>query len=60
MNDNIRKNILGFGIGVDVNISRFVISGRLAWDLQNNHGDGTSATPRYKNQWAQVTVGFKL
>ena len=59
-NDNIRKNILGFGIGVDVNISRFVLSGRLAWDLQNNHGDGTTATPRYKNQWAQFTVGFKL
>ena len=58
--DNIRKNILGFGAGVDINFSRLVLSGRIGWDLQNNHGDGTSSTPRYKNQWAQFTVGFKL
>ena len=58
--DNIRKNILGFGVGFDFTITRFLLSGRLGWDLQDNHGDGTSSTPRYKNQWAQVTFGFKL
>lgn len=59
-NENIRKNILGFGIGADVNISHLVISGRLGWDLISNSGDGSSNTPRYKNQWLQITVGYKL
>ncbi len=59
-NDNIRKNILGFGIGADVNISHLVVSGRLGWDFQSNKGDGTSTTPRYKNQWVQLTVGYKF
>ena len=58
--DNIRKNILGFGVGFDVNISRLLLSGRYGWDLQDNHGDGTSSTPRYKNKWLQFTLGFKL
>ncbi|MFO7573746.1 MAG: porin family protein [Bacteroidales bacterium] len=58
--DNIRKNILGFGVGIDAIISRLVLSGRLGWDMQDNHGDGTSSTPRYKNQWVQFTLGIKL
>ncbi len=57
-NDNIRKNILGFAIGADVNISQFVLSARMGWDFQNNKGDGTSSTPRYKNQWLQATIGY--
>ncbi len=59
-NDNIRKNILGFATGLDVNISNLVLSGRVNWDLQTNHGDGTSSTPRYKNQWLQFTVGYRF
>lgn len=59
-NDNIRKNVLGFVIGADVNVSHLVVSGRMGWDFQTNNGDGTSYTPRYKNQWLQLTVGFKL
>lgn len=59
-NDNIRKNILGFVGGVDVNLFQFVVSGRVCWDLQNNKGDGTSSTPRYRNQWVQLTLGFRL
>ncbi len=59
-NDNIRKNILGFVFGADINVSHLVLSGRLGWDLQNNNGDGTSYTPRYKNQWLQFTLGFKI
>ena len=58
--DDIRKNLLGFVAGADVIISHFVVSGRFGWDLQNNNGDGTSSTPRYKNKWLQFTVGFKL
>ena len=28
--------------------------------IQNNNGDGTSATPRYKNVWYQATIGLRL
>lgn len=59
-NDNIRKNILGFVVGADVNIQHLVVSARAGWDFQNNHGDGTSTTPRYKNRWLQLTLGYKF
>jgi hypothetical protein len=59
-NDNIRKNTLGASVGLDINISHFVIGARAAWDLQENNGDGTSTTPRYKNTWLQATVGFRF
>ncbi|OFZ01240.1 MAG: hypothetical protein A3K10_03425 [Bacteroidetes bacterium RIFCSPLOWO2_12_FULL_31_6] len=59
-NDNIRKNTLGVSVGIDLNFSSLVLGARAAWDLQNNNGDGTSVTPRYKNQWIQATVGFRF
>lgn len=59
-NDNIRKNVLGFVFGADINISHLVVSGRMGWDFQTNVGDGSSYTPRYKNQWIQLTIGFKI
>lgn len=59
-NDNIRKNVLGFLTGVDINFSNFIISGRVGWDFQTNHGDGSSSTPRYKNRWIQLTAGLKI
>lgn len=59
-NDNIRKNILGFVGGFDVIYNHFVFSARAGWDFQTNNGDGSSTTPRYKNQWLQFTVGLKI
>jgi hypothetical protein len=59
-NDNARKNIFGAVFGIDVNVDHLVISGKACWDLQNNTGDGSSYTPRYKNIWFQLTVGFRL
>jgi len=59
-NENLRKNILGFVLGADINISHVVLSGRVGWDLQNNNGDGTTTTPRYKNRWLQVAIGYKF
>lgn len=59
-NDNIRKNILGFATGADINISHVVVSTRFGWDFLSNHGDGSSSTPRYKNRWIQFTLGFKI
>ena len=59
-NENIRHNTFCVTGGFDVNLSHFVISARVGWDLMDNNGDGTSSTPRYKNTWTQATVGFKL
>ena len=59
-NDNIRKNTLCFIGGVDINLSRLVIGARAGWDLKTNNGDGTSDTPRYKNTWYQLTLGYKF
>jgi outer membrane protein with beta-barrel domain len=59
-NDNARKNIFGAVLGVDLNINHFVISTKACWDLQNNAGNGSSYTPRYKNVWLQATIGFRL
>jgi len=59
-NDNARKNIMGAVFGIDVNVDHFIVSGKACWDLQNNAGNGTSDTPRYKNIWFQLTVGFRL
>jgi hypothetical protein len=58
--DNIRKNILGAVLGIDINLRHVTLSGRLAWDIQKNNGDGTQTTPRYKNKWYQVGVGFNF
>lgn len=59
-NDNIRKNTFCLVAGADVNLSSLVIGARIGMDMFNNNGDGTSTTPRYKNVWAQATVGFRL
>jgi hypothetical protein len=59
-NDNIRKNILCFVGGFDINLNQLVIGARVGCDLQNNKGDGTSTTPRYKNIWYQGTLGYRL
>jgi hypothetical protein len=59
-NDNIRRNIFGFVAGVDLIYQSLVFSGRVGWDFQSNNGDGTSETPRYKNQWLQFTLGLKI
>jgi hypothetical protein len=59
-NNDIRKNILGLMIGLDINLSSYVFSGRYAFDVQNNNGDGTSTTIGYKNSWVQATVGYRF
>lgn len=59
-NDNYKKNIFGFVIGTDVNIEQFVISGRLAWDINKSDADGNTSTPRYKNQVVQLSLGYRF
>jgi Outer membrane protein beta-barrel domain len=59
-NDNIRKNILSFTGGVDINLNHIVLGARVGRDVQQNNGDGTSTTPRYKNVWYQATIGYRF
>lgn len=59
-NDDIRKNMLGFVGGVNINFNHITIGGRLGVDFQANRGDGTSETPRYKNVWGQFTIGYRF
>lgn len=59
-NQNLRKNTLGATLGADINLSNFVIAPRFGWDFQTNHGDGTSSSPRYRNQWLQLAVGYRF
>lgn len=56
--DNVNKNILGIVGGFDLIVKQFVVSGRMGWDVSKNNGDGSSSTPRYKNNWLQATVGY--
>lgn len=57
-NDNIRDNIFGFVVGLDVRVQHIVLGARFGWDIMNNHGDGTSSSPRYRNTWFQATLGY--
>lgn len=59
-NDNIRKNIFGFVGGFDINIMHVVLGARVGWDITENHGDGSSSSPRYKNVWLQATIGYNF
>jgi hypothetical protein len=59
-NDNLRKNTLCFTGGIDINLEHTVVGLRTGWDLQNNNGNGTSSTPRYKNVWVQATIGYRF
>jgi len=59
-NDNIRKNTLCFTGGLDINLNKLVLSGRMGWDLLANNGSGGSQTPRYKNFWYQATIGYRF
>jgi hypothetical protein len=59
-NDNVRKNIMGFTGGLDLNFQNITLGLRANYDYQTNNGDGTSTTPRYKNAWYQATIGFRF
>ena len=59
-NDNLRHNVFGLIFGFDINLNHITLGARVAWDLQDNNGNGTSSLPRYRNIWGQVTLGFRL
>jgi hypothetical protein len=59
-NDNVRKNTMCLTGGFDLTLKHIVLGARVGWDVQNNNGNGTSATPRYKNVWYQATIGYRF
>ncbi|MBC7846089.1 MAG: PorT family protein [Flavobacterium sp.] len=59
-NDNIRKNTFCLTGGLDFNMNNLVLGLRTGWDVKNNDGDGNTTTPRYKNMWHQLTVGYRF
>ena len=59
-NDNVRRNTICVVGGFDITINRIVFGARVGWDVENNNGDGTSTTPRYKNVWYQATLGYRM
>ncbi len=59
-NDNLRKNTLGGVLGIEVGAANAVFSLRYNLDFQSNNGDGTSSTPKYKNQVLGLSVGIRL
>lgn len=59
-NDNYRKNLLSFTAGIGLNMGPVILDLRANYDLQNNNGDGTRTTPRYKNAWYQATLGIRI
>ncbi len=59
-NDNLRKNILGGVVGIEASSGPVVFDLRYNLDFQNNNGDGTSSTPKYKNQVIALSVGFQF
>lgn len=58
--DNRRICYLGAVAGIDLNFYHLVISGRAGWDFQNNRISGRADTPSYRNQYVQLTLGFRL
>lgn len=59
-NDNYRKNTFCLTGGADLNFDHLVIGLRAGWDVENNNGDGSTTTPRYKNMWYQATIGYRF
>jgi hypothetical protein len=60
VNDDVRKNTLCAVAGIDLTMKHLVLGVRAGWDLQNNHVNSASTTPRYKNVWYQATLGYRF
>lgn len=61
-NQDIRKANIGVVGGVDIDIFKIVVSGRVGADLQKNAKDGEVQTdvPNYKAFWGQITLGLRF
>jgi len=59
-NNDLRDNVLGGVAGIEVGVRNLVFSARYSLDFQKNNGDGSSFTPKYKNQVIGLSIGFRL
>ncbi|MEO7309163.1 MAG: porin family protein [Chitinophagaceae bacterium] len=59
-NNNLRNNIVGGVIGLEAGLDKLIFSARYSLDFQKNNGDGTSNTPKYRNQVVGLSVGVRL
>lgn len=60
-NDRLKKSLFGGVVGVGIDVTEKVsLNGRYALDFQKNNENGTTETPRYKNQVYQVSLGLKF
>lgn len=59
-NEDLRKNTFCFTGGFDLNFNKIVVGARVGWDLYKNNSDGSTTTPRYKNTWYQLTLGYRF
>lgn len=59
-NNDLRENVVGGVAGIEAGSGNFIFSARYSLDFQRNNGDGTSSTPKYKNQVVGLSIGFKL
>jgi hypothetical protein len=59
-NNNLKKNILGGVVGIEAGASNLVFAARYNLDFQQNNGDGSSTTPKYKNQVVALSIGLRF
>lgn len=59
INDD-QGSTLSFLTGADINLSNWVVSGRVGWDISKSDFDEQSNSPQYKNFWVQTTLGIKF
>ncbi len=59
-NNNLKKNILGGVVGIEAGAKNIIFSVRYNIDFQQNNGDGSSNTPKYKNQVFAFSIGVRL
>lgn len=60
-NDRLKKSLFGGVAGIGIELTeKLSLNGRYALDFQKNNEDGTTQTPKYKNQVYQFSLGIKL
>jgi hypothetical protein len=59
-NEDMRRMILCFTGGLDVNVKHFVLGVRGGWDITRGYDKVTSGLLTYRNMWSQATLGYRF
>ncbi len=60
-NKNLKKSLFGGVVGAGYDVTPQInINARYALDFQKNNADGTTETPKFKNQVFQLGLGYKF